>query len=200
MAARGSPALKQKTEPAHASRASRIYIIGASCAGVTSLGRRLAQRCNLTHVDVDDFGWDRMDESFPRDQAKCVDRIRRSLPVEQWVLTGPVEGWGDELVGAVDLIGFVVAPTPVRLQRLLNRDRERYGGRIGPDGDRYALHMAAYWWARQYDDPTFPGSNRLSQEEWLITRESSVVRLDGTLPLNDNVDRLLIGFRRQVDL
>ncbi|WFE75830.1 hypothetical protein [Roseinatronobacter sp. S2] len=120
--------------------------------------------------------------------------------MDQWVLTGPVEGWGDALLVAVDLIGFVTAPTPVRLQRLLKRDRERFGDRIAPDGDLHALHMAAYWWARQYDDPTFPGQNRLSQKEWLITRAPYVVRLDGTLPLNDIVDRLLIGFRCQADL
>lgn len=170
--------------------ASRIYVTGAPCAGVTRLGRALAQRRDLAHVDVDDFGWDRMDPSFPRDRQKCIDRIRRSLPSDRWVLTGPVEGWGDVLLAGVDLIGFVVAPTSVRLQRLVARDRDRHG-------DLHEAHMAAYRRASRYDDPTFRGPNRLGQEQWLLARDAPVVRLDGTLPTDDAADRLLTGVRRR---
>lgn len=199
MAARGRLAPQQKPRPVapQVKNASRIYITGASCAGVTGMGRALAQRRSLAHVDVDDFRWDRMDHAFPQDHEECIDLVRRSLPSDRWVLTGPVEGWGDELLVTVDLIGFVVAPTSVRLRRLLARDRERHGERIAPDGDLHEAHMAAYRWALRYDDPTSPGPNRLGQEEWLIPRESLVVRLDGTLSLNDSVDRLLTGLRRQ---
>lgn len=35
----------------------RIYITGASCAGVTTLGRTLASLLSLRHLDVDDFYW-----------------------------------------------------------------------------------------------------------------------------------------------
>lgn len=35
----------------------RIYITGASCAGVTTLGQNLATRLDVQHVDVDDFYW-----------------------------------------------------------------------------------------------------------------------------------------------
>jgi len=35
----------------------RIYITGASCAGVTTLGHTLASLLGLSHLDVDDFYW-----------------------------------------------------------------------------------------------------------------------------------------------
>ena len=35
----------------------RIYITGASCAGVTTLGHNLATRLGIRQVDVDDFYW-----------------------------------------------------------------------------------------------------------------------------------------------
>lgn len=35
----------------------RIYITGASCAGVTTLGRNISTRLGIGQVDVDDYYW-----------------------------------------------------------------------------------------------------------------------------------------------
>ncbi|SFW81448.1 hypothetical protein SAMN03159505_03978 [Pseudomonas sp. NFACC10-1] len=35
----------------------RIYITGASCAGVTTLGQNLAMQLGLRHADVNDYFW-----------------------------------------------------------------------------------------------------------------------------------------------
>lgn len=54
----------------------RIYITGASCAGVTTLGQNLAARLGLCHVDVDDYYWMPTD---PRFTTKRPERERITL-------------------------------------------------------------------------------------------------------------------------
>lgn len=83
------------------------------------------------------------------------------------------------LIASVDLIVFVVTPTPVRLERLARREKERFGDRIAPGGDMHGIHVAFREWASQYDDPNFSGRNRAWHEAWLSEQTASVLRIDG---------------------
>ncbi|WP_226456339.1 ATP-binding protein [Pseudomonas sp. AF03-9] len=160
----------------------RIYITGASCAGVTTLGQNLATRLDVQHVDVDDFYWMPTNPPFTtkRPAAERVSLIQQTLSGEAWLLTGSCMGWGDALMAAVDLIVFVVTPTPVRRERLAAREKQRFGDRIAPGGDMHQIHVAFREWASQYDDPGFSGRNRAWHERWLSEQTAQVLRIDGT--------------------
>ncbi len=158
-----------------------VFITGASCAGVTTLGRGLAS-ARLHHVDCDDFYWFPTNPPFttkrpPDDRVRL---IREELGQEGWVLSGSFDGWGDSLIGRVDLIVFLYTPTQIRMDRLLARERERYGERILPSGDMYEIHSNFAAWAAQYDKPDFPGRNLARHEAWLEMQAAPVLRLDGT--------------------
>lgn len=159
----------------------RIYITGASCAGVTTLGQNLARQLGLQHVDVDDFYWMPTNPQFTtkRPVDERVALLQQRLGGDDWVLTGSCLGWGDALVATVALTVFVVTPTPVRLERLAAREKARFGERIAPGGDMHAIHVAFREWASQYDDPSFSGRNRAWHEAWLAARTSAVLRVDG---------------------
>jgi hypothetical protein len=68
----------------------------------------------------------------------------------------------------------------IRMERLLAREKERYGDRIMPGGDMHEIHVAFHQWASRYDDPTFSGRNRARHEAWLSGQMIPVIRLDGT--------------------
>lgn len=159
----------------------RIYITGASCAGVTTLGQSLANQLAIPHVDVDDFYWMPTNPPFTtkRPASERVPLIQQAFGGDEWVLTGSCMGWGDALIATVDLIVFVVTPTPVRLERLAARERQRFGERIAPGGDMHEIHIAFREWASQYDDPSFSGRNRAWHEAWLSGQTASVLRVDG---------------------
>ncbi|ASR09775.1 hypothetical protein CHY08_18390 [Rhizobium leguminosarum bv. viciae] len=55
-----------------------IHVMGASGSGTTSLGRALAERLDIAHLDTDDFFWMPTDPPFttPRD---ADERIRLHL-------------------------------------------------------------------------------------------------------------------------
>lgn len=162
----------------------KIYITGASCSGVSTLGKTVSARLGIPQIDVDDFYW------IPTDPPYSVKRApeqRISLIADRmnkaggWVLTGSFTGWGDILIQDVDLIVFLYTPTSVRLQRLDQREAERYGARIIPGGDLYKAHMAFREWASQYDDPLFRGRNRVQHERWLDEQAALVIRLPGNM-------------------
>lgn len=159
----------------------RIYITGASCAGVTTLGHNLATRLGIRHVDVDDFYWMPTNPPFTtkRPPSDRVSLMQQALGDDGWVLSGSCMVWGDALIADADLIVFIATPTPVRLERLAAREKARFGERIAPGGDMYAIHVAFREWASQYDDPNFSGRNRGWHEEWLSHMAAPILRIDG---------------------
>lgn len=159
----------------------RIYITGASCAGVTTLGQNLATRLDVRQVDVDDYYWMPTDPPYTtkRPPADRVSLMQQALGDGNWVLSGSCMGWGDALIADAELIVFVVTPTPVRLERLAAREKERFGDRIAPGGDMYQIHQAFREWASQYEDPDFSGRNRAWHEAWLSRQTAPVLRVDG---------------------
>lgn len=159
----------------------RIYITGASCAGVTTLGQHLATRLGLRQVDVDDFYWMPTDPPFTtkRPPSERVSLMQQALGDDGWVLTGSCMVWGDALIADADVIVFVVTPTPLRLERLAAREKARYGDRIAPEGDMHQIHLAFREWASQYDDPNFSGRNRALHEAWPSQLTAPILRVDG---------------------
>jgi adenylate kinase family enzyme len=68
----------------------RIYITGASCAGVTTLGQNVATLLGLRHVDVDDYFWMPTNPPFTtkRPPSERVSLLQQKSGYDDWVLTG----------------------------------------------------------------------------------------------------------------
>ncbi|WP_428696301.1 AAA family ATPase [Stappia sp.] len=178
-------------------RPPRIYITGASCAGVTTLGAALAERLGLRHFDVDGYYWMPTDPPFT--QKRPPDERVRLIAAdmekgEGWVLTGSFDRWGDALIEDVDLIVFVTTPTPLRLERLKARERERFGDRIDPGGDMHEIHTAFADWASHYDEPGFSGRNRARHEEWLGAQSVPVLHIDGSRSVEEARNNVIDEF------
>jgi adenylate kinase family enzyme len=168
---------------------NRIHIVGASGSGTTSLGLAMAARYGHRHLDTDDFFWVRTDppyrEKRPREERLAL--LRQALGETRWVLSGSLCGWGDPLIPEIELVVFLVVPTPVRLERLRVREIGRYGQHaIAPGGDRYAAHVEFLEWAGRYDTGGLEVRSRALHEAWLAKFPCEVVRLEGDLSLVNN--------------
>ncbi len=141
----------------------------------------------VRHLDVDDFYWLPTDPPFTtkRAQEDRVKQIRERQGNSGWVLTGSFDGWGDVLISNVDLIVFLDTTTSIRMERLVAREKGRFGERIMPGGDMYEIHTAFRQWASKYDDPEFSGRNRTRHELWLSEQDAPVLRLDGKRNVHD---------------
>ena len=101
-----------------------IHVMGASGSGTTSLGRALAERLDIAHLETDDFFWLSTDPPFttPRDADRRIglllDEVARH---EGWILSGSALKWGRPLEPLYDLIVFLRIDPELRMARIRAR-------------------------------------------------------------------------------
>ena len=165
----------------------RVYISGASGSGVSTLGAALAAKLQIPHIDVDDYYWYPTDPPFvnARPPAERVDLLNSRLAEGPWVVSGAMDGWGDEIIQRAGLVVFIETPTEVRIARLKARELCSYGDRILPGGDMHANHQAFVAWAQSYEAGTQGGRSRPRHERWLKQLALPCIRVNGELPTVD---------------
>ncbi|MHB8381712.1 MAG: P-loop NTPase family protein [Candidatus Binataceae bacterium] len=177
-------------------KSCRIHVTGASGAGVTSLGRALADALALPHHDSDDYLW--LPTAPPyREMRAAPDRLRLMREVfldrADWVLSGSLAGWGDPLISLFDLVFYLYAPTAVRVQRLRIREAKHFGtDAVAVGGWRHQETEKFIEWASHYDDGG-ASRNLALHQAWLAALPCRVLRLDGTRPLPELVKEVCLA-------
>jgi adenylate kinase family enzyme len=171
--------------------AARVYITGAAGSGTSSLGRALALRAGVPHLDTDDFYWAPTDPPFtskrPVEERLALIAAAQLAqgPQGGWVLSGSADGWGEVAIEGAGLILFLQTPTPVRLMRIRKREAAKFGDRVKPGGDMYHNHAEFLKWAAGYDEPYFGGRSLQRHRDWLAGRPEPVLELSGAKPVED---------------
>ena len=147
-----------------------IHIVGASGAGITTLGQAVERKYGYKWLYTDDFFWMPTDpplvKSLPHEErGKLLTAAMEDHP--RCVISGSLCGWGDIFIPKFDLVVFVDTPTDIRTRRLEKRESERFGDRIREGGDMYAEHKKFITWARSYDNGDLDMRSRALHEKWL---------------------------------
>ena len=87
------------------------------------------------------------------------------------------------MVPRFTLAVFLHLDAEVRMARLIERERARYGTRIQPGGALHAAHVAFVAWARSYDDARAPVRSLDLHERWMARLPCPVLRLDAGQPV-----------------
>lgn len=172
----------------------RLHILGGSGSGTTTLGRALARRWSCRYVDVDDVFWLPTTPPYqttrPREQRLAL--LQDALAAtESWVLSGSLCGWGDPLIPLFTHVVFLSLPKELRMARLLARERERHGDAIAPGGPMCEQHQEFVRWAADYDEGDLTKRSRQRHDAWLEAIPCPVLRLDGELSTEDQVNRVV---------
>lgn len=178
----------------------KIHIVGASCAGSTTLGRALSERWKYPYFDTDYYFWLPSDVPFTRrrtveDRIQLLkDDLQKHTDV---IIGGSLVNWGAEWETYFDLVVFLYVPPAIRLQRLKDREMERYGSAIFDDPERAALYQQFLAWASGYDDNTTNGRTLNVHRHWLSNLECPVLEIDGDTTVDERIklmDEALSGF------
>jgi hypothetical protein len=109
---------------------------------------------------------------------------------DAWVLSGSLCGWGDVAIPLFELVVFLWVPQHRRLERLRQRERERYGERILPGGDMYEQSQAFLAWAASYDDGDLNIRSRRLHEQWLGTLPGPILCFEGEYSIEEQLAML----------
>lgn len=115
-----------------------------------------------------------------------------------WVLSGSLCSWGDPLVPNFTHVIFLQTTWKIREQRLLARERSRYGmGIFSSDTPQGTICREFIEWAGRYDAAGLEQRSLKSHTAWLNTLPDHItlIELDGSEPLDRLVDRCLGSMR-----
>jgi adenylate kinase family enzyme len=165
-----------------------IHIFGASGSGTTSLGQSIAEKLPALFLDVDSYYWQESDPPFVEKNlpSERISMIRNDIAgSENWVLAGSICGWGDPLTEYLTCAVFLHLEQSIRMRRLVEREHNRFGGRIKEGGDMYDNHKAFMAWAGSYDKASVAMRSRNLHENWMRQLPCPILRLDSQLPLGE---------------
>lgn len=171
-----------------------IHIFGASGSGTTTLGRKICEELGYTLMDTDDYFWIPTEPRYTikRPCAERLELMRKDLACSgNAVISGSLTDWGDSLIPCFTLAVRLEIDGGLRMERLIKRERERYGRRILPDGDLYRRHLEFVDWAKAYDNGGTDIRSRAKHDEWQRLLPCKVLRLDSADTVESNFSRVL---------
>ncbi|MBD1918479.1 MULTISPECIES: AAA family ATPase [Cyanophyceae] len=102
---------------------ARISIVGPTGSGKTTLARQVAQRCLLSHVELDALQWE--PNWTPAEPQVFRDRVTAALSGDRWVVDGNYSAVRDIVWGRDDTVVFLDYPFGLVMGRLLRRTWRR---------------------------------------------------------------------------
>ena len=168
----------------------KVNIVGASGSGVTTLGERLSHELSLPYFDSDYYYWEPSDPPFTlrREPAKRNAMLQQDIAQHKdWLLGGSFLSWGNEWLTAFDLVIFLWTPPAIRIERLKERELQRYGDVIYTDAERNILFNEFIDWASGYDSGIARGRTLQAHEDWLKKLSCPVVEIRGDSSVESRV-------------
>ncbi|WP_186577204.1 ATP-binding protein [Aquibacillus kalidii] len=166
----------------------KIHIMGASGSGTSTLGSALSMVLPHTHLDTDDYFW----ATKFTEQREIPERRRMLeedlLLEEKWILSGAVCGWGDHFKSYFDLVIFLWIPQEIRLERLKQRELQRYGNEMLVGGSRYEQSKAFLEWASLYDSAGMEVRSKALHEYWMADLSCPVLKMEGNYSIREKVE------------
>lgn len=141
-------------QPSDPRRVEIVQVTGAPGAGVSSVARALAHALRARVLDLDDVHWLATDPPYTahREPAQKLHHLRQQLhDGGRLVLAGSLVGWGDAIAPQLGACLHLRCATEVRMQRIREREADRFAGKVAPGGEMHGRHLAFLQWAQAYD-------------------------------------------------
>jgi adenylate kinase family enzyme len=172
----------------------KIHITSASGAGSTTLGLALSETLNYPYFDSDRYYWENSVIPFTqrRDPPLRNAMLKHDLDQhEHCILGGSVMKWDDIYLSYFNLVVFLFVPKKIRMQRIKNREFERYGDIIYTDPERSAMHNDFIAWAEGYDDNTTSSRSLQSHNNWLKQLSCPVLEIIGDTTVEERLNLVI---------
>ena len=162
-----------------------IIMCGLNGVGKSTLGKALAERLNFYFIDNEDLYFPKTDPNYtyaaPRTRKEVEKLLFREIKAHENFIFTSVKGDYGEIVSSFFQYAVLLdVPKDIRIQRVKNRSFQKFGNRMLPGGDLYEQEE------RFFDFVQSRAEN--SVEEWIQSLKCPVIRVDGTKPLEENIN------------
>jgi len=104
----------------------RVYIVGVSTSGKTTLAKRIARKIGSKHYDLDDFFFKKKYYET-RTQREIEKLVRQTINKKKWVIEGSYSGsrWVKWIAKKADVFIWLDKPSHVIAWRIVKREFTR---------------------------------------------------------------------------
>lgn len=179
----------------------KIIIFGASGVGTTTLANGLAKRLNAIHLDADEYYWEKTEPPF---QIKLpLEKRNENLKADfnkhqKVIISGSLITWSDYWNTAFDIGIFLQLPPAIRMERLKNREQERYGHQLKTDQQLIKKSANFLAWAAKYDDASFEGRSISQHKKWIQLLSCEVLSITRDLTNEERI-KMVLDFMLKMD-
>lgn len=153
--------------------------------GKSTLGKALAEALGFHFIDNEDLYFTRSTPDAPYDNPRTREEVGRLLREEAQrqpdFVFAAVRGNYAEV--SYDYAVVIEVPREIRLRRVRERSYRKFGDRVLPGGDLYEQEEAFFQMVAERPDDLV--------EKWLPTLQCPVIRVDGTKPIEENVEQIV---------
>ena len=165
-----------------------ILLCGLNGAGKSTIGRILAERMSWQFIDNEDLYFPKEDASYlfsnPRSKEEVIHLLEEKIEEDDRFVFAAVKGdYGEKLLKKLDYVVLIEVPKETRMERVKMRSAQKFGDRIQEKGDLADKENS--WFSVVNSRP----ENFVT--EWLERVPCPVIRIDGTAPVEENVNYLL---------
>ena len=159
----------------------KIHLLGPSCSGTSTLGKLIADKYNIPWFDTDEIFWIKTDPPFTtkRERNERIEILKQNFEKNNsLVLSGSALQWGGFIKEYLDIVIYKYVEQDIRIKRLLDREKRRYGDRISFGNDMHEIHKEFVEWNKKYETGGMEMRSRRSELFWISDLKCEVIKLE----------------------
>lgn len=167
-----------------------ILIFGANGSGKTTLARQLALELNYKSMDVEDYYFEKSDIPYskPRKKDEVIQLMLSDIErYDTFVLSAVTGDFGEKIISMYRLAVFLSVPLDIRMMRIKNREKEKYGERVLLGGDMYEQNQRFLEFAKT--------RNLVDIDAFSGKLTCSVIRLNGEDDVFKNIEFIIKEYK-----
>lgn len=166
-----------------------IIICGLNGAGKSTLGKALAEKLDFYFIDVEDLYFPKTNPDYiygsPRTRKEVEKLLLSEMKAHENFVFSSVKGdYGEAVYPFLKCAVLIDVPRDIRVQRVKNRSFQKFGNRMLLGGDLHEREESFFNFVESRAENTV--------EEWVRCLNCPVIRIDGTKPIEENIE-LIIG-------
>ncbi len=170
-----------------------IIVCGLNGTGKSTLGKALAEKLHFYFIDNEDLYFPKIDPAYiyatPRTREEVEKLLLNEIEKHENFVFASVKGdYGETIYPFFQYAVLIDVPKDVRMRRVKNRSFQKFGNRMLSGGDLYEQEERFFEFVKSRAENTV--------EEWIQSLNCPVIRIDGTKPVEENVNLIMIQLNK----